>query len=138
MPVELWIKPRINFTLSDQYFGCDGDISTKPRAVGYYNPFVLRGKIKKGSPETDPEHYVDHWLYYHIREERRLIDTEVYVWGFIIETREPGRYAANMFFHGEKLGKATLVINVEDEPKTEMKCLAHDNCYIRPKKMSKA
>ncbi len=131
--IELWIKPKMNFHESEFYFGCEGDDVTKPRPIEYDNRFVERGLASKASPETDRNHYVDHHAYYHVRTERDLISSEVYVRGFSLKTIAEGKYTARVFFHTSKvLGRADISIRVEDQPTTEMRCAIHKSCFIKP------
>lgn len=132
VPVEVWIKPKINYYQTEYYFECEGELEGKPRPVKYYNPFVVEGR-KEATPRENSNHYIDHHLYYHVRKKGYRVENEVYVSGFIIETRKEGRYKAQLLIHThEGLGKAELWIRVEDKPKSKMKCVKHESCYLEP------
>ena len=88
-------------------------IYKKPIPLSYYNPFIKEGVNKKGNPRKNSEHYLDWWLYYHLQQEKDRIKDEVYVAGFIVQTRELGEYPTRVFVHTPiRLGKAKLIIKV--------------------------
>jgi len=116
--VYIWFKPRVNYCEEEHYFGCEGDLNMKPRAIKYFNPFIIESNI-------DLKYYRDWHYYYHIRTGKHRIKDEVYVAGFILKTFIEGDYETNAFVHTlSKMGKAkNLKIKVRD--KGLMKVLCH-------------
>jgi hypothetical protein len=139
--LELRLVPRLNFIESEFAFGCDGDakLDTKPFAVESFSSFVDRGKAKKGSPETNDNHYTDRHLYYHIKRNEQRSVGQHYIAGFLVRTREPGIYRAEVEVTNERRqGLHTLTIKVESPPKTLKKCILHSGCYIKPRVIASA
>jgi len=122
--ILLWIKPKINYSENEYYFGCEvtkesQDVAKKPQVIGMPNPFILEGNL-------NPKHYRDWHQYYHVREERNRIKNEEYVVGFTIRTFEEGEYKANIYVHTPyTLGKETLKIMVQDKPSKEIPCFSY-------------
>ena len=118
--VLMWYKPKINYHENERYFECSGNLKTKPRAIKVFNPFVIEGKQRKGSPKTDENHYRDWWEAYHVCLERDRIKDEVYAGGFIVKTYDEGEYDTKIFVHTpSRLGKAVLRIKVKNKPFSE-------------------
>ena len=112
---------------------CEGALAEKPKAVSYYNPLVAHGIAKENRPEEDRRQFVDIHGYYHIIDERDEIPSEVYVSGFMVETKLAGIYETKILFHTpEELGRGKLTILVEDSPTTRMRCARHKNCFVDP------
>lgn len=134
VPIMIWLKPMGNYTVEDRYFGCEGDYETKPEPIFYFNPFVLRGKRRKITPEEDYDHYVDIHKYYHIKRSQEYTKDEVYVAGYMIKTYEEGDYPAQYILRTPNTVKSyKLLIKVRKECIEEkMKCQFHDACDINP------
>jgi len=133
IPIQLWIKPRVAYEETDMYFGCEGSINEKPEPIKYYNPFVYQGK-REIVPGGEEGHYIDFHRYYHTVGKRVRVPTEVYVPGFMIRTHTSGEYEAQLLFHGtERVGLAHLRIVVEDPMATPIRCIDHENCFLKPR-----
>ena len=131
--IEVVIMAKVAFQETEWYFGCEGELSSKPRATSYSNPFIIEGLRKEESPKTSPDHYIGSDYYYHIRRSRAHIPGETYVTGLVVETRAPGEYETKVVFQGtERMGEGKLSIKVEDNPATTMRCLRHKECYVKP------
>ncbi|HEC93243.1 MAG TPA: hypothetical protein ENI51_09670 [Candidatus Atribacteria bacterium] len=129
--IMLWIKPKSNYTVEDNYFGCEGDYDKKPEPIAYFNPFVLRGKIKEITPEENEHHYIDHHKYYHVKSKQEFTRDEVYVKGYKIQTHDEGGYIAKYIIRTpNRVKEHKLKIKVSGKKGEKMKCLIHNNCYI--------
>jgi hypothetical protein len=134
--LELRLVPRLDFIESEFAFGCDGDakLSAKPFALETFSSFVDRGKAKKGNPESNDNHFTDRHQYYHIKRNEQRSVGQHYIAGFLVRTREPGIYTAEVEITNERRqGLHRLTIRVENPPKTPMKCIAHSGCYVKPR-----
>ncbi len=138
--VELIYTPSIDFGVSEIYFGCEAQdnfmIATKPIINSYFAPFIERGNSKE-SPESHPDTNVtDHHKFYHIKKQKHLARNEPYVLGFVMQTRQTGRYEFRIYFAGQEVGQTLhkMFIRVENNPITKMRCVhpAHLNCLIDP------
>jgi hypothetical protein len=64
--VMIWMKARLDVTISELQFGCIGDLESKPEPLYYHLPWVKEGIRKKRYPEKDEDHYKDYTNIYHI------------------------------------------------------------------------
>jgi hypothetical protein len=137
--IELLFTPKVHFHESGIAFGCDEtkNLQTKPYVIGYFNRFIEKG-LNRLDPESAPgDHYLDHNKYYHMRRDEARILGRHFVVGYKLKTRDVGVYRATAFFVGEEVeGRADLTIVVEDPPRTEMRCIKHYGCRIKPRAIS--
>lgn len=135
VPIMIWLKPSGNYTVEDIYFGCEGDYKKKPEPLSWFNPFILRGK-REVTPEENPDHYIDHHKYYHIKRRQEFTKEEVYVGGYKIKTHGEGDFQAQYIIRTPNTVKThKLKIKVRKESKEKMRCIMHENCYIKPFKI---
>lgn len=131
IPIQLAMRPRVSFEETELYVGCEGDDGNRPRITQYFNSFIVRGKHKEDTPETNDNHYVDSDGYYHMRERRTRVKEETYVTGFMLRAYSQGKYEFRVRIGGtERLGTMNLRILVEDHPTTPMVCLLHPECFL--------
>lgn len=64
--VMIWMKARLDVTISELQFGCIGDLESKPEPLYYHLPWVKEGIRKVRYPEKDEDHYEDYTNIYHI------------------------------------------------------------------------
>lgn len=118
----------------ERYFGCEGDFQEKPELLCYFNPFILKGRIREVTPKENSERYIDHHKYYHIREREEFTKEEVYVAGYKIKTHGEGDFQAQYIIRTPNTVKThRLKIRVREKTGERMKCAVHENCYIKPK-----
>lgn len=128
--IQICLTPLISFRNSELSFGFDWMGETdlkKPVPIEFFSPFVERGKLREGNPETDPTHYMDFSKHYHIRRDVLYVVGQDVAFGFKIETRDTGVYRTHITFKAEEVeGTAFLYLRVEDfPPKTKMRCTCH-------------
>ena len=117
--VLIWFKPKVNYYENEHYFGCEGDLTKKPKVIKYSNPFLLKHNLQI-------TYYQDWHQYYHLQTGKNRIKDEVYVGGFIVRTFAKGEYKAKVLVHTPtKLGRTKLKISVRDEPSTEVLCYVY-------------
>lgn len=117
--VLIWYRPRVNYFEDMHYFGCEGELTKKPKIINYSNPFILKDNLQR-------IYYVDWHQYYHLITNKNRIRDEVYVDGFELQTFEEGEYEANVYVHTPtRLGRAKLKISVTDEPSTGVLCCSY-------------
>ena len=112
--VVVWMKPRLDLTMSELQFGCIGETGSKPEPLYYFLPWVKTGAIREKHPETDEDHYVDVTNIYHIvQREKKWVKDEEKMAGLMIRTKAKGKYDFWMRFlmPGVRADK-TLKINV--------------------------
>ncbi len=118
--VLIWYRPRVNYFEDMHYFGCEGDLATKPKIINYSNPFVIQDNLQRN-------YYIDWHQYYHLITNKNRIRDEVYVDGFEVQTFSSGEYEANVFVHTPtRLGKAKLKIVVADDPSEGVMCSSYE------------
>jgi len=112
--VVVWMKPRLDLTMSELQFGCIGETESKPEPLYYVLPWVKTGVIKEKHPEKDEDHYVDVTNIYHIvQRDKTWVKDEEKLAGLMIKTKAKGKYDFWMRFlmPGVRADK-TLKINV--------------------------
>jgi hypothetical protein len=137
--IEVEYKSSITFDASEIYFGCDGEMDAKPTIASLVFLFY-----KKGAPEESPDTHpgfnkIDEYEFYHVARPKKIAKNEDYLSGFKMRTRKSGLYRLRIYFVGETVGqpKNDLLIRVEDEPTTKMRCISHrkyrwTKCFIQP------
>lgn len=105
----------------------------KVPVVDHYKlQFIKVGKDEK-FPKTDEGHWVDHHDIYHITEERQRLAGQDIPYGFIVKTRDPGRYQMKVHVGVDNKGiELVLDFVVEDPHRTKMRCTRHFGCLISP------
>jgi hypothetical protein len=112
--VVVWMKPRLDLTMSELQFGCIGETGLKPEPLYYVLPWVKRGLIREKHPEKDEDHYVDVTDIYHVvQRDRTWPKDEEKLAGLKMRTKEKGKYSLLIRFvmPGARAEKA-LTINV--------------------------
>jgi hypothetical protein len=131
--VEIGYIPRLPLFLVQMVVGCEGDINQKPFAVEALARFTEAGKTSFGPGEDG--HSRDIHKHWHIRRETpRSVGTH-YVTTLKMQTRGSGVYPLTISFITDEIeGNASLMLRVEDVPRTRMRCRAkgHRGCLVRP------
>lgn len=130
--IEIGVSPLIHFNCTAVVFGCNGDNDKKPYATKMLDRFTNRSK-NTFVPGVDERHSIDIHRFYVLRNERPINVGTHHLFGYEVVTQQPGTYKTHvMFLTDEIQGSAELTIVVEDKPRTRMKCLLHEDCYVRP------
>jgi len=90
--VQLRIRPKIQYRQTEILFGFDGDPTTRPIPVRVLNAFIKKGFDREQDPDKNINHYVDQDNHYHIVGTVDRSPPNVQALGFLVQTREPGRY----------------------------------------------
>jgi hypothetical protein len=105
---------------------------SKPLIKYWFLPFVKVG-TKEKKPGEAPGHYIDYHDNYHIDETRHRAKKQTIVYGFRITTRDPGIYTMKTGITADGIdGSTTLIVRVEDKPRTPMRCETHSGCFVTP------
>src|SRR6266536_5695340 len=129
--VQILLEPRLAFTASQYFFGFKGSPSTRPLVKRWFIHFRKEG-IKEGSPGNPPSHYIDHHDLYHIKEPLDLPANDPFTTGFIVQTRGPGHYKAQLILYVEGNTRVlSLPFYVKDKPHGRMRCYLHFFCHVR-------
>jgi hypothetical protein len=115
--VQLRIAPRFHYTQHELIFGFMGKQSTRPYPVSVVNTFIKKGLRREQSPDCDETHAIDYKDNYHIKETKEYTHPNVYTIGFLVRTREPGRYPIRMEVItdcGEGAPAQELIFIIED------------------------
>lgn len=137
--ILIWYRPKLNYHEIEQYIEFKakdgGNISKKPMAISYYNPFVLEGKTKKGDPLNNENHYIDWWRSYHILTDKDRLRDEVYTSGYIVQTYDKGDYDVNVeICTPTRKGKSKhLKIKVRDEFDKQIPCVKYKTRKLKTK-----
>ena len=133
--IQIEMRSKASFVQSAIQFGFSGELDRKPDIKYFYLGYIARGKRKR-EPETWATHIYDHNGFYHINETRSWAKEQATQYGFIIRTKISDIYTLYMHTMGEgRWSTSTLMLNVEDNPKTRVRCVAphHGECFIRPR-----
>jgi hypothetical protein len=136
--VDLVLFPKLPFTSSEIYVGCEGagDVRARPYATEYFNRFIEVGSGRSIKPGEGSTHYIDRDHLYHIKEPMVWSVRSTRAIAFKMLTGEPGTYPFKLFFPGDAVEGVTadLLIRVEDCPTTRMHCVdpkhAHKPCAV--------
>jgi hypothetical protein len=135
--MEILFTPRLRFEIAEMEVGFDGGKNrhARPAINKYINRFIQRGQGQEDTPETNPNHYIDHHGHYHIRRANRYSVGTDHVVGFEIKTGEPGDYSVVAMFIGDEVeGFLRLPFEVRKDPSAKIKCTRkgkkHRNCYL--------
>ena len=115
--IQIRVQPRFNYTQHRLIFGFSGDPSEKPEPLSVQNTFIVKGKRREQSPDTDENHSIDYNGSYHIQETREIVKPTTYAYGFIVRTRKPGRYPVVLILLtdcGEAVPNTDLFMVVEE------------------------
>jgi hypothetical protein len=116
--LQLRMRPRLHYRQMEIIFGFRGDALQRPVPLHVLNSYIKHGKRRIQSPDTNPDHYIDHEEFYHIKETSERTYPNVYTLGFLVQTRNPGRYPVlleAMTDCGEAKAKEELVLIVDAE-----------------------
>lgn len=116
--IQLRMRPRLHYRQMELLFGFRGDALQRPMPLHVLNSYIKHGKRRTQSPDTNADHYIDHEDFYHIKETSERTYPNVYTLGFLVQTREPGRYPVLlevMTDCGEAKAKKELVLIVDAE-----------------------
>jgi hypothetical protein len=86
------MRPVLHYRELEVAFGFHGDDAKRPMIIKFQNPFIKEGARREQSPATTPTHYIDHDDYYHIKEPSERTKPNTYTIGFVVQTRDAGRY----------------------------------------------
>ena len=90
--MQLRMTPRFHFKQYEVVFGFLGNQSARPLPIKVVNTFIAQGLRREQSPDDTETHSISHKGNYHIMETRERTKPNVYAYGFLVRTREPGRY----------------------------------------------
>jgi hypothetical protein len=122
--LQLRIRPRLHYRQLELLFGFRGDASCRPFPLQVQNTYIKHGKKREQSPDTNSDHYIDHEDFYHIKEQSERTFPNVYTIGFLVQTREPGRYPVLLEAItdcGEAKAKKQMTLIVEAPPSPEVR-----------------
>jgi hypothetical protein len=90
--VQIRIRPRLTYRQIEILFGFDGDPNRRPLPVSVLNAFIQHGFNREQNPDKNQNHYIDHHNHYHIVQTVDRSPPNTQALGFVVQTREPGRY----------------------------------------------
>jgi hypothetical protein len=90
--IHLRIRPRVQYRQTEILFGFDGDRERRPLPQSILNTFIKKGFNRVQNPDKDTNHYIDQDNHYHIVTTADRSPPNVQALGFVVQTREPGRY----------------------------------------------
>jgi hypothetical protein len=90
--IQVRMRPRTSYKQLEIVFGFFGDRDKRPVAKRVLNTFIKEGANREPTPANNPNHYIDQDDHYHNSTPAERTASHVYVTGFIVQTREPGRY----------------------------------------------
>jgi hypothetical protein len=90
--IQVRIRPRTAYKQLEMVFGFFGDTSKRPEPRRVLNTFIKRGINREPSVDSNPNHYIDQDGHYHITTPTERTPEHTYVMGYIVQTRDPGRY----------------------------------------------
>jgi hypothetical protein len=108
------LRSKLDFEVDMLAIGCPETSDSKPVVSAWMNPLITRG-VTRISPDTNPNHIVDWFGYYQIRNMGwKLNKGEIRSLGFEIKTADKGTFPLKIRFHSpEGQGQAILTIRVE-------------------------
>jgi hypothetical protein len=112
--ILVWARSNVDLEVDEISLGCEGSV-LKPEPLSWINYFVARGKSREFDPDSDPDHYVDWWGHYHVRNVgAKLTKGDVRVLGLKMKVKDKGVFPFKIIFHSpEGEGQATLTIRVD-------------------------
>jgi hypothetical protein len=90
--IQLRIRPRLHYRQLSFAIGFGGIEADRPRPIKVLNTFIKEGLRREQSPADNENHYIDYNNWYHIRDEVERIRPNFYAYGFLVQTKKPGRY----------------------------------------------
>jgi hypothetical protein len=90
--IHLRIRPRVSYRQTEIVFGFDGDASKRPLPHKVLNEFIKKGFNREQDPDKNQNHYIDQHNHYHIVATVDRSPPNVQAIGFVVQTRDPGRY----------------------------------------------
>jgi hypothetical protein len=129
--LQLRLHPRFPYKQLEFVFGFEGAKDSRPRALKVVNTFIKKGKRREQSPDDNESHYIDLNDNYHIRETAERTKPNCHAQGFLVRTKDPGRYPIRLEIItdcGESFPKRELFLIVEDRQSSvvhEAKPLTH-------------
>jgi hypothetical protein len=125
--VDFSLQPRMFFSCTEIYIGCDDNpLGKKPYATQYNNRFIKEGEGKVVKPGPGSSHYIDKHHLYHATPWPRAFSVGMHFSAaFTIRTNEPGIYVLSLYFPGDEVRGVVddLILDVEERPETTMRCL---------------
>ena len=111
--IQLRILPKIEYSEDRMRFGFIGDPNSRPRPISVLNKYVDVGRNRERSPATTDD-FIDVKGNYHVLDPVLRTPGTEHTTGFVIETKAPGEYQAQLYFWGEgvegKLANKLIVI----------------------------
>jgi hypothetical protein len=101
--IDLVMFPKLHFTSTEIYFGCEGgrDVRDRPYAVEYVNRFIEVGAGRAIKPGDGSSHYIDKHHFYHTKELMQWSVGGARAVAFKIITNHPGRYPVRILLPGD-------------------------------------
>jgi hypothetical protein len=90
--IHLRVRPRVSYRQTEIVFGFDGDPLKRPLPHRVLNEFIKKGFNREQDPDKNQNHYIDLHNHYHIVATVDRSPPNVQALGFVIQTRDPGRY----------------------------------------------
>jgi hypothetical protein len=90
--IQIRMRPKFSYRQVHLVFGFHGDTSRRPLPQSVLNHFIKVGINREQSPKKNPSHFIDQDNHYHISDPADRSPPNVYMTGFVVQTREPGRY----------------------------------------------
>jgi hypothetical protein len=118
--IDLRLRSPLQYVEHEIVASFDGRENERPQFKRVSQPFVKVGLLKNRSPEKDEGHYIDYNDSYHIKTRTDRIADEPFTLGFLVQTRNPGRYPIEILATtdaGKARPKNKPVLIVEPEPK---------------------
>jgi len=115
--LQLRLRPTLHYKQTDFIFGFHGLAKDRPQPLSVRNEFIKDRLTREQSPGKNPSHYIDHGDCYHIKEAVERTKPNYYNYGFIVETKTPGRYSVILEVVtdcGEAKPKEELTLIVEE------------------------
>jgi hypothetical protein len=132
--IDLVLFPKLHFTSSEIYFGCEGgrEVRDRPYAVEYVNRFIEVGAGRTIKPGDGSSHYIDKHHYYHVKDVTQWSVGGAKAVAFKIVTHHPGRYPVKIFLPGDVVEGVSddLRISVEEYPTTRMHCIRPEHMHM--------
>jgi hypothetical protein len=117
--IHLRIRPRVSYRQTEIVFGFDGDPSKRPLPHRVLNEFIKKGFNREQDPDKNQSHYIDVHNHYHIVTTVDRSPPNVQAIGFVVQTRDPGRYPVvfeKIIDCGEAKSFINLYVIVDEAP----------------------
>lgn len=133
--VQFVFIARTTFTQSRVLFGFKEGPARHPEVLEYHDLYFRSGSLGRGRPGKPREHAMTIHDDYQIESDFKRIKGEPFTLGYVIQTRDPGRYTLYFQFSAEEVQSSyPFTVIVEDRPSTVMPCFGktHSYCNVKP------